>query len=143
MLNSLNGISTINVELTSRCNKNCWMCGRRKVDREYPQLALDYGDMKFELLEFIAKQIPENIVVQFHRDGDALLYPRLGDALRLFPNNIRNLVTNGKLLIEKADEIIENIETLSISIFENDDEAEEQLTIIERFLEIKKILNHM
>jgi len=138
MENSLNGISTINIELTSRCNKNCWMCGRRKVDREYPHLALDYGDMKFELLECIAKQIPENIVVQFHRDGEALLYPRLGDALRLFPNNIRNLVTNGKLLIEKAGEIIGNIETLSISIFENDDEAKEQLSIIGKFLEIKK-----
>lgn len=42
---ALNGLGTINIELTSRCNKNCWMCGRRKVDREYPELALNYGDM--------------------------------------------------------------------------------------------------
>ena len=30
-----NGLTTVNVELTSRCNKSCWMCGRRKVDAEY------------------------------------------------------------------------------------------------------------
>jgi MoaA/NifB/PqqE/SkfB family radical SAM enzyme len=133
----LTGLSTINVELTSRCNKNCWMCGRRKVDRDYPDLALSYGDMDFELLGIIAKQLPEGIVVQFHRDGEALLYPRLGEALRLFPNNIRNIVTNGKLLLEKADELVDSIETLSISIFQGDAEAEEQREIIEKFLVIK------
>lgn len=84
-MKNLPGLSTINIELTSRCNKNCWMCGRRKVDRDYPELTLEYGDMEFSLLEKIALQIPEGIVVQFHRDGDALLYPRFGDAVRLFP----------------------------------------------------------
>lgn len=133
----LNGLGTINIELTSRCNKNCWMCGRRKVDREYPQLALDYGDIDFELLEMIAPQIPEGIVVQFHRDGEALLYPHFGAAVKLFQNNIRNIVTNGKLLVEKADEIIGNLETLSVSIFENDEEADEQYKILDEFLKIK------
>jgi len=113
------------------------MCGRRKVDRDYSELALDYGDMDFSLLETIAEQLPERVVTQFHRDGEALLYPRLGDALRLFPNNIRNIVSNGKLLLEKADELIDNIETLSISIFEDDTEAEEQEGIIEQFLLLK------
>lgn len=130
----LNGLNTINIELTSRCNKACWMCGRRKVDKEYPELALDYGDMGFALLQKIAPQIPEGIVVQFHRDGDALLYPRFAEAVSLFPNNIRNIVTNGKLLVEKADEVIGNLETLSISIFEKDVDAEEQIDIIDRFL---------
>ncbi len=134
----LNGLGTINIELTSRCNKNCWMCGRRKVDRDYPELALDYGDMDFALLEHIAPQIPEGITVQFHRDGDALMYPRFGDAVRLFPHNLRNIVTNGKLLVAKADEIIGNLETLSVSIFEKDEDAEEQLECIEKFLALKK-----
>lgn len=134
----LSGLSTINIELTSRCNKNCWMCGRRKVDREYPELALDYGDMDFDLLQRIAPQIPEGIVVQFHRDGEALLYPRFGEAVRLFPRHIRNIVTNGKLLVEKADEIIDNLETLSVSIFENDEEAGEQREIIRKFLALKQ-----
>ncbi|NDV22217.1 radical SAM/SPASM domain-containing protein [Desulfovibrio sp. JC022] len=135
---SLNGLGTINLELTSRCNKNCWMCGRRKVDRDYPQLAIDYGDMDFDLLKKIAPQIPEGIVVQFHRDGEALLYPHFGSAVKLFPKNLRNIVTNGKLLVEKADEIIGNLETLSVSIFENDEEADEQYEILEEFLKIKK-----
>lgn len=134
----LPGLSTINIELTSRCNKNCWMCGRRKVDREYPELSLDYGDMDFNLLKSIVPQIPEGIVVQFHRDGEPLLYPHFGEAVRLFKNNIRNIVTNGKLLVEKANEIIGNLETLSVSIFEADDEAEEQKEIIRQFLLIKK-----
>jgi len=137
MNKDLPGLSMINIELTSRCNKNCWMCGRRKVDREFPELALEYGDMDFDMLEKIAKQLPNRIVTQFHRDGDALLYPRLGDALRLFPDNIRNLVTNGKLLVEKADELVGNIETLSISIFENDVEADEQMEVISEFLALK------
>lgn len=134
---TLHGLGTINIELTSRCNKNCWMCGRRKVDREYPELALDYGDMDFALLRSIAEQIPPYVVVQLHRDGDALLYPRFGDAMALFPNNIRNIVTNGKLLVEKASEIIGNLETLSVSIFEEDEEAAEQREIIREFLAIK------
>jgi MoaA/NifB/PqqE/SkfB family radical SAM enzyme len=135
---NLNGLSTINIELTSRCNKNCWMCGRRKVDREYPNLAIDYGDMDFALLKRIAPQVPPGIVVQFHRDGEALLYPDFGRAMSLFKKNVRNIVTNGKLLIEKADEIIGNLETLSLSIFKNDDEAEEQRELLEKFLEVKK-----
>jgi MoaA/NifB/PqqE/SkfB family radical SAM enzyme len=131
------GLSVINIELTSRCNKNCWMCGRRKVDRDYPELALDYGDMDFNLLKRISGLVPPHIVVQFHRDGDALLYPQFGEAVSLFPNNLRNIVTNGKLLIEKADEIIDNLETLSVSIFENDEETEQQREIIGKFLAIK------
>lgn len=134
---ALNGLGTINIELTSRCNKNCWMCGRRKVDRDYPDLALEYGDMDFDLLGHIAGQIPEGIVVQFHRDGDALMYPRFGEAVSLFPKNIRNIVTNGKLLVEKAGEIIGNLETLSVSIFERDEEAGEQREIIREFLAVK------
>lgn len=135
---SLVGLNTINIELTNRCNKNCWMCGRRKVDRDFPDLALAYGDMDFTLVESLARQVPQGVVVQFHRDGDALLYPRFGDAVSLFSNNIRNIVTNGKLLVEKSDEIIGNLETLSISIFENDEEAAEQKEIIREFLFLKK-----
>jgi hypothetical protein len=130
-------MSTVNIELTSRCNKACWMCGRRKVDRDFPELALDYGDIEFDLLRAIAPQIPRGIVVQFHRDGEALLYPRFGDAIALFPNNIRNIVTNGKLLVEKSPEIIGQLETLSVSVFEDDEEADEQLEIVRAFLKLK------
>lgn len=132
-----NGLSTVNVELTSRCNKNCWMCGRRKLDREYPELAAKYGDMEFSLVKSIARQLPEAIVVQFHNNGEPLLYPHLKEALQLFRGQIRCLDTNGKLLIARAKDIIGNLETLTISTFQKDEEADEQYKIIKKFLQIK------
>ena len=132
-----NGLSTVNVELTSRCNKNCWMCGRRKTDREYPEIAMNYGDMDFDLVKKIAAQLPEKIVVQLHNNGEGLLYPRFGEAAKLFHRQIRCLDTNGKLIVEKADEIIGNLDTLTISVIENDPDAEEQYENVKKFLEIK------
>lgn len=132
-----NGLTTVNIELTSRCNKNCWMCGRRKVDRDYPELAMNYGDMDFELVKSIAKQLPDGIVVQLHNNGEPLLYPRFREAAKLFERQIRCTDTNGKLIIEKADEIIDNLDILTVSTFENDEEADEQYELIKEFLEIK------
>jgi|SRR3989338_639528 len=134
---NLDGLVNINVELTSRCNKNCWMCGRRRVEKDYPALALEYGDMDFSLLEKIATELPPNIVVQFHYNGESLLYPRFGEAVKLFKKQIKNVVTNGKLLVKKADEIIDNLDTMAISIIENDNEVDEQYQIIKEFLRIK------
>jgi len=135
---NLNGLANINIELTSRCNKKCWMCGRRKVERDHPELALQYNDIDFALVEKIAKQLPPNIIVQLHNNGEALLYPRFGDAVRLFSAQTTNIVTNGKLLLEKADEVIGNLDTMAISVIENDEEADEQYAIIKEFLNIKK-----
>ena len=136
-MKDLNGLANINVELTSRCNKSCWMCGRRKVERDYPELTLEYGDMDCDLVKKIARQLPPNIVVQLHNNGEPLLYPRFGEAVRLFGEQVTNIVTNGKLLVEKAGEIIDNLDTLSISIVEKDSEGDEQYEIIEKFLQLK------
>ena len=133
-----NGLNTVNVELTSRCNKDCFMCGRRKIDREYPELAMEYGDIDFELVKSIAKQLPDGIVVQFHSNGESLLYPRFGDAVRLFESQIKCLDTNGKLIVEKADEIIDNLDTLTLSVIENDKEKDKQYAMLKEFLNIKK-----
>ncbi|MFH0789759.1 MAG: radical SAM/SPASM domain-containing protein [Pseudomonadota bacterium] len=138
MNHNLNGLANINIELTSRCNKNCWICGRRRIEREYPELTLKYGDMEFPLVEKIAQQLPPNVVVQLHNNGEGLLYPRFGEALKLFQNQITNIVTNGKLLLEKADEIIGRLDTLAVSIIEKDPEADEQFEIIKSFLKLKR-----
>ena len=132
-----NGLYCIHLELTSRCNKNCWMCGRRKIDREYPEIAMNYGDMDFELVKKIAGQLPEGIVVQFHNNGEPLLYPMFGEATRLFKNQIKCVDTNAKLILEKADEIINNLDTITISVIENDPEGDEQYGLVKEFLEIK------
>jgi radical SAM protein with 4Fe4S-binding SPASM domain len=137
MAKCFNGLTTVNVELTSRCNKNCWMCGRRKVDRDHPELALKYGDMDYSLVESIAGQLPEGIVVQLHNNGEPLMYPRLKDALGLFSRQIRCMDTNGKLLTQMSADVIGNLETLTISTFENDTDADEQYGLIEKFLKIK------
>jgi radical SAM protein with 4Fe4S-binding SPASM domain len=113
------------------------MCGRRRVEEDYPSLKLEYGDIDFSLVEKIAKELPSNIVVQFHNNGESLLYPKFGTAVKLFKKQIKNIVTNGKLLIRKADEIIDNLDTMAISIIENDNESDEQYQIIEDFLKIK------
>lgn len=134
---NLNGLVNVNIELTSRCNKNCWICGRRKIEKGYPALALKCGDMPFESIENIVRQLPSNIVVQLHNNGEALLYPKFGEAVKLFGKQITNIVTNGKLLLEKADEIINNLDTMAISIFENDSEADEQFFTIKQFLKLK------
>ncbi|HOW28813.1 MAG TPA: SPASM domain-containing protein [Elusimicrobiota bacterium] len=131
------GLKNINVELTSRCNKDCWMCGRRRIDKDYPDIALQYGDMDFDLVKKISLQLPPQIVVQLHNNGEPLLYPRFGEAVKLFSDQITNIVSNGKLLLDKSDEIIGNLDTLAISIIENDPEADEQYRVIEGFLKKK------
>lgn len=137
MSKCFNGLTTVNIELTSRCNKNCWMCGRRKVGRDYPEIAIEYGDMDFELVKSIAEQLPEGIVAQFHSNGEPLLYPQFKEAVSLFKRQIRCIDTNGKLIVERADDIIDNLDILTISTFENDKEQDIQYELIEEFLLIK------
>jgi len=132
-----NGLYCIHLELTSRCNKNCWMCGRRKIDREYPEIAMNYGDMDFDLVKKIAAQLPEGIVVQFHNNGEPLLYPRFGEAVRLFKYQIKCVDTNAKLIVDRANEIIDNLDTMTISVIENDPDGDEQYELVKKFLEIK------
>jgi MoaA/NifB/PqqE/SkfB family radical SAM enzyme len=139
-MDNLNGLAFINVELTSRCNKGdgtpgsgCWMCGRRKMEREHPEKC-NWGDMEFDTLRRIALQVPRGIVIQFHSNGEPLLYPWLAQALNMFPRNIRCLNTNGKLLVERADAIIGNLETLTISVIEADLEGDEQYETVTNFI---------
>jgi len=137
MNNVFNGFNNVNVELCSRCNKNCWCCGRRKIDREYPEIAMNYGDMNIDLACSIADQLPENIVVQFHNNGESLLHPEFGKIIRRYHRQIRTMDTNGKLIVEKADEIIDELDTLTISVVQDDPEIDEQYEIVNHFLEIK------
>jgi hypothetical protein len=137
MTKCFNGLTTVNVELTSRCNKECWMCGRRKIDREHPDIALNYGDMDFELVKKISEQVPPGIVVQFHNNGEALLYPDFGKAVELFQDQVKCVDTNAKLIVKKADEIIGNLDTLTISVIENDPDGDEQYELVKQFLDLR------
>ena len=141
----MEGLSGINLELTSRCNKGdgtpgsgCFMCGRRKMERDTPELC-NWGDMPFGMVEDISYQVPSCIMVQLHNNGEPLMYDRLGDAIRLFRERgcYTGLDTNGKLLMEKADELIGNIDTLTISVIQDDPEGDEQYENILLFIDKK------
>jgi len=133
----VNGLGFLNIELTSRCNKRCPMCGRRKMEREFPELC-DWGDMPKEMVYEISKQVPKEIVVQFHNNGEPTLFPYLGWALSLFKENIRCFNTNGKRLLEVAGDIIGSCETCTISVVEGDSEQEEQYEITREFILLKR-----
>lgn len=70
----------IAVELTSRCNLRCAMCPMSDLQRPLQ-------DMPWELVEKVAADFRENGVTVnwLHEMGDPLLYPRLADAIDLFP----------------------------------------------------------
>lgn len=106
------------------------------MEREYPEMC-NWGDMTPQMVWTLSRQTPSGTVVQFHNNGDPLLYPKLGWALQRFDHCIRQFNTNGKLLAEKASEIIGNLEVLAISVIENDPEGDEQYEIVNRFLDRK------
>ena len=135
---SFEGLTTVNIELSSKCNKNCWMCGRRKIERDYPKIKQNYGFMNFKILLKLARQIPKGLVIQFHNNGEPLMYPFLKEALELFPDNIKTLNTNGKLIDKKQKEVIDNLDTIVFSIIEEGyDEGFNQLLKITNFLKFK------
>ena len=132
----VNGLGFLNIELTSRCQKHCPMCGRRKMEKEFPELC-DWGDMPLEMVYEISKQVPSGIFVQFHNNGEPLLYDGLDIALRYFGHCKRGFNTNGRLLLEKIDQIVGNLETLTVSVVEGD-EGEEQYETVREFILLKR-----
>lgn len=132
----LNMVS-LNIELSSICNKKCWICGRREREKLYGDQ--NYGFMDMSLVVKIAQQIPAGTLVQLHNNGEPLCYPEFGKAVKLFKHCITNIVSNGKDIVKKADEIIGNLDILSISIIQDDDTNEKyfQMLQIEEFLKIK------
>lgn len=131
---SLAGLSQINVELSSRCDKFCAFCGHQnpKINEH-----LEYGDMDLELVRDLAMEIPRGVVVQFHRDGEPLVYPHLGEALRYFREHVTSIVTNGKKLAERAEEILANPPTsICVSMFKGDPEGEQQMESLREFIRI-------
>jgi len=131
-----NGLTTVNLELTNRCNKKCWMCGRRKIEAENPGKIIFNDDMDIGLVKLIAAQLPPDVIVQFHNNGDPLMYPELLSALDFFKKQIRCFDTNGKLLLKRAADIKGRVDTVTVSTFERDETWEEQFEILKQFLKL-------
>lgn len=121
--------SEINIELTSRCNKYCWICPRWKDGKEK-------GDISFDLLQKIEPQLEDNIIIHFHNNGEPLLYPHLEATFDLFHRQIKHFDTNGILLLEKSKQI-KKADIISVSIIEDDDVEFEQLNTLIKYLKIK------
>ena len=81
------------VELTNRCNLRCAMCPMNKLGR--PD-----ADMPWWLVEKVAADFRDSglTVNWLHEMGDPLLYPRLAEAIDLFPGS--SVSTNAMLLDE-------------------------------------------
>jgi MoaA/NifB/PqqE/SkfB family radical SAM enzyme len=83
----------VGLELTSKCNLRCGMC-------PLPVLRRPYEDMPWPLVEKAEREI-HGLGFQLkwlHEMGEPLLYPRIDDAIRLFPE--ASLSTNGLVLTE-------------------------------------------
>jgi MoaA/NifB/PqqE/SkfB family radical SAM enzyme len=83
----------VGLELTSKCNLRCGMC-------PLPVLRRPYEDMEWWLVERAEREIHgAGLKVKWlHEMGEPLLYKRIGDAIRLFPE--ASLSTNGLVLTE-------------------------------------------
>jgi len=136
----MNGLIQINVELSSECSKNCGFCGRRKYDREHG--LQDYGHMDFDLVRTIANEVPSEIVIATHWNGESMCQPYFGGSVSLFKQRkcFVYTVTNGKHLVEKLHQIDGNLDLVSVSIIENDkpEERDEQYAILTEFLAKRK-----
>lgn len=132
----LSGLAQLHIELTSKCDKRhlCSFCGHQDAQINP---ALQFGDMDFHLLEAVRDQLEPGIVIAFHRDGEPTAYPRLGEALKLFAEFTTSLVTHGLNLVRKADQIVGNCTTVTVSVFRGDPDGEAQYETLKIFLALK------
>ncbi len=87
----------LGLELTSKCNLRCGMC-------PLPVLRRPYEDMEWWVVEKAEREIHSlGLKLKWlHEMGEPLLYGRIDDAIRLFPE--ASLSTNGLLLTEAMGE---------------------------------------
>lgn len=85
----------VGLELTSKCNLRCGMC-------PLPVLRRPYEDMEWPLVEKAEREIHGlGLKLKWlHEMGEPLLYARIDDAIRLFPE--ASLSTNGLVLTEEV-----------------------------------------
>ena len=85
----------VGLELTSKCNLRCGMC-------PLPVLRRPYEDMDWPIVEKAEREI-HGLGLRLkwlHEMGEPLLYSRIDDAIRLFPE--ASLSTNGLVLTEEV-----------------------------------------
>lgn len=103
----------INVFMTEKCNYNCQMChlkeSRQRVNQELP----------FEDFCRIADESSKHAPAFQLTGGEPFLYSRLEEAVYYLTQKrlVKGIVTNGFLLEEKAEELVENgLDFLAVSL---------------------------
>lgn len=131
----LSGLAHLFIELSSACDKlhRCAFCGHQQPEIN----PIRYGYMDMALLQSIRHQLEPGVAISFHRDGDPLAYPHLGEALDLFSGFTTSLVTHGLTLAGKAADLINRCTTLTVSVFHGDPDGAMQYDSVRRFLEQK------
>ncbi len=138
----MRGLANVHLELSARCDKQCRNCQRRVAEIEAPDIVREWGFMPMALVRQLADDLPGQIVVSLHGRGEPLMYPRLQEALIHLStkNRILHFDSNIKLLIHKADEVIEHLDVLTVSFLEGNSYLDnaEQYVILKKFLKIKR-----
>jgi radical SAM protein with 4Fe4S-binding SPASM domain len=94
---------------------------------------MELGEIPIESLNEIVRQFKGDII-QFNKDGEPLLYPKLWLVGEICKPFVTNIVTNGKLLWEKRTELVDNFTSICVSVFEDD---EQQKEAVMKFAEYK------
>lgn len=132
---SLSGLAQLSIELTSKCDKInlCKFCGHQDAAVN----PIQYGDMDYELLKSIRRQVEAGITISLHRDGEPTAYPRLREALELFEGFTVSIVTHGENLVKCASAIIGHATSVTISVFKGDPDGDTQYETVKEFLSLK------
>ena len=125
----------IHLPISPTCNIECRFCDRRINDFEQRPGVASTVIKPEESIEVIEKSLalcPEIKVAGIAGPGDTLASDHALQTFRLikehFPNLVKCMSTNGLLLVEKADEIIEaDIDSLTVTVNAVDPEIEAKL----------------
>ena len=125
----------IHLPISPTCNIECRFCDRRINDFEQRPGVASMVIKPEESIEVIEKSLalcPEIKVAGIAGPGDTLASDHALQTFRLikehFPNLVKCMSTNGLLLVEKADEIIEaDIDSLTVTVNAVDPEIEAKL----------------
>ena len=132
-----------NLELTSRCNLRCGMCPMDRLGRPYE-------DAPFWMVEKVAREMRDlGLRMRYlHELGEPLLYPRLCEAIDLFPGaavstnaTLLKGTLSRNLLASSLSRIILSLDTLDSRAYaqtRRGADHEEVLENIREFLELSR-----
>ena len=137
----MTGPSNIHLELSAKCDKQCHRCQRREAEIEAPDIVRSWDYMDMGLVDRLSHELPGGILLSLHGRGEPLQYPELGKALDLLSHNDRILHfdSNIKYLTEKADEVIDRLDILTVSLLEGNSHNSnlDQYENLRKFLKVK------